>query len=510
MPPTVSVIIPMFDCGAYIREAIGSLQAQTLEEWEAIVIDDGSRDDGPAIVEGLARHDGRVRLLRQANAGVSAARNAGLDQARGEFVSFLDADDWLTPRGLEALVGRVRAGAGSDRSARVDAAVGSFAVCSPTGEELMTHASGLAEIGLDDLLEAYHYVHTISHIVRRSALDKAVPAATPAGGRQGGVCRGRFAAGHYGYEDLDLWLRLAEGGVRWGVTPELVARHRIRPGSISKDPANSIADSQSVFAECDARLAAQGGPVEGRRDRAAVVARLERRKADLAFTYVTRWAVMNGAASDGSRDAPGTAPPWVDRAAELYRRGTAGLPADLVRLAPALAANRGWTQVIYGVGQRPIMHRGQTPGWAVGLQRWWARCEVEGWLPAGGAVSAAADLRRACVDPARVTQRLLDHASAAAQPPGAAQPLVVVVGYGQNGRRVVEAAIARGWRVQVRDDRFDRAARPQLPAGATGALMGDPLPAGAAVIVTPIADAVLTARFPAAQTWNRACESEAG
>lgn len=90
----VSIIIPLYNKAPYVRRALDSIAAQTFADFEAIVVDDGSTDDGAAIVADYP--DARFRLIRQANAGPGAARNAGLAQARGEFIAFLDADDeWL-------------------------------------------------------------------------------------------------------------------------------------------------------------------------------------------------------------------------------------------------------------------------------------------------------------------------------------------------------------------------------------------------------------------------------
>lgn len=90
----VSIIIPLYNKAPYVRRALDSIAAQTFADFETIVVDDGSTDDGPEIA--AAYPDARLRLIRQDNSGPGAARNAGIAQARGEFLAFLDADDeWL-------------------------------------------------------------------------------------------------------------------------------------------------------------------------------------------------------------------------------------------------------------------------------------------------------------------------------------------------------------------------------------------------------------------------------
>lgn len=99
----VSVIIPVYNGEAFLAEAVGSVQAQTVSDWEMIVVDDGSTDGSAAVAERLARRDVRIRLVRQTNAGVSAARNAGFAVATGEQVAFLDVDDLWEREALETL-----------------------------------------------------------------------------------------------------------------------------------------------------------------------------------------------------------------------------------------------------------------------------------------------------------------------------------------------------------------------------------------------------------------------
>jgi glycosyltransferase involved in cell wall biosynthesis len=93
----VSVIVPVYNGSRFISDTLESVRRQTVADWECIVIDDGSTDDTAAVVKGQIAGDDRFRYVHQPNGGLSAARNAGLDRARGEYLQFLDADDVLLP-----------------------------------------------------------------------------------------------------------------------------------------------------------------------------------------------------------------------------------------------------------------------------------------------------------------------------------------------------------------------------------------------------------------------------
>jgi len=105
----VSVIIPTFNRAYCLPTALGSLQQQTYPDWEALVIDDGSKDDTAAVVQRLAAADPRIKYHHQQNGGVSAARNRGLDLSEGEWVAFLDSDDAWEPWKLGAQIACFRA-----------------------------------------------------------------------------------------------------------------------------------------------------------------------------------------------------------------------------------------------------------------------------------------------------------------------------------------------------------------------------------------------------------------
>lgn len=99
--PKISVIMPVYNGELFVQQAIDSLLAQTVQDWELIVVDDGSKDRTPLILEGYT--DTRIKVFRQANKGEAGARNTGLRQMTGEYIAFLDADDIYLPDALENL-----------------------------------------------------------------------------------------------------------------------------------------------------------------------------------------------------------------------------------------------------------------------------------------------------------------------------------------------------------------------------------------------------------------------
>jgi glycosyltransferase involved in cell wall biosynthesis/CDP-glycerol glycerophosphotransferase (TagB/SpsB family) len=113
--PVLSVVVPVFDVAEYLPAALDSALSQTLKDLEVVVVDDGSTDDSPRVLREYAARDYRIRLLHQDNAGQGAARNLGVEHARGEFLTFLDSDDVVPLDAYETMVEGLRA-SGSDFS----------------------------------------------------------------------------------------------------------------------------------------------------------------------------------------------------------------------------------------------------------------------------------------------------------------------------------------------------------------------------------------------------------
>lgn len=101
--PEITVIVPVYKAEAFLRKCTDSVLHQTFSDWELLLIDDGSPDSSGALCEEIARGDTRIRVFHKENGGVSSARNLGMEQARGTFLAFADADDWLPFDALERM-----------------------------------------------------------------------------------------------------------------------------------------------------------------------------------------------------------------------------------------------------------------------------------------------------------------------------------------------------------------------------------------------------------------------
>lgn len=105
--PTISVIIPVYNTEKYLHRCIDSILAQTFTNFELLLVDDGSTDNSGKICDEYAKKDSRVRVFHKENGGVSSARNVGLDNARGEWIAFVDSDDWIEHTMYKSLYDKV-------------------------------------------------------------------------------------------------------------------------------------------------------------------------------------------------------------------------------------------------------------------------------------------------------------------------------------------------------------------------------------------------------------------
>lgn len=202
----ISVVIPLYNKEKTIERALRSVLAQTFQDFEIIVVDDGSTDNGPRVVAAIA--DPRLRLVRQANAGVSAARNRGAAEARGEVVAFLDADDEWLPEFLETIETLIREHPQSELFATSYFVVGADGRCRP------------AKLSETDLSDYFRVAASSEPPICASAVAVRKQALLTIGGFPTGVKSG---------EDLLTWARLAvRAPVAYRAQP-LAVFHRSEP-----------------------------------------------------------------------------------------------------------------------------------------------------------------------------------------------------------------------------------------------------------------------------------------
>lgn len=215
----VSVIIPAFNQARFLDAAIGSALRQTYGDVEVIVVDDGSTDGTGELLSAYSRTP-RIRVIRQANAGVGAARNAGFAASTGSLVCFLDADDYYHEDRLTRQVGRF--------NDRPDVGFAYCDIVRVDADDIVADDYNVqdARTVLDgDIFESllaggYFPPHTV--IVRRDVFERS----------------GGFDPALGGHADLDLWLRLAGAGVRADFLPEKLAYYRLHSGGMSRDEAH--------------------------------------------------------------------------------------------------------------------------------------------------------------------------------------------------------------------------------------------------------------------------------
>ena len=235
-PPRVAVIVPAYGVAHLLGEALASLQAQTLAEWECVVIDDGAPDDVTSAVAPFLV-DPRIRFVATANHGVSAARNRAIAETNAPYIALLDGDDILRPEYLARTVAVLDADPDARLvtcNARIFGAVTRERSC----------FSGLQGSGdgihgtLADVLDRSFGVY-IGTTFRRSDF-----AAT-----------GGFDTAMAQAEDLDLWVRLMLLGGHARYVDEVLGEYRVRPGSASASAERMLRGNIRVYEKALAQLA---------------------------------------------------------------------------------------------------------------------------------------------------------------------------------------------------------------------------------------------------------------
>jgi glycosyltransferase involved in cell wall biosynthesis len=212
--PLVSVVIPVYNAGRFVREALESVFSQTYRPIEVIVVNDGSTDNSEKILDEYA---GRIRYFRQENAGPSAARNLGIEKARGEWVAFQDADDLWDAGKLEVQLSAVQ---GDEAIVHCDMRdIDEFGhVLRPSCMKNRQWAI-LGPTTLEDMLVGCGILMSTA-VVKRASLQAV-----------GGFDR----TNRCGCEDFQLWLYLAASGYKFRYVDKAMASYRQHDGSFSTD-----------------------------------------------------------------------------------------------------------------------------------------------------------------------------------------------------------------------------------------------------------------------------------
>ncbi|NEO88905.1 MAG: glycosyltransferase family 2 protein [Moorea sp. SIO3G5] len=217
--PLVSVIIPAYNTEQFIEITLQSVLSQTYKNLEVIVVDDGSQDRTAEIVQSIAEEDQRVILLQQPNLGVAAARNLGIQNAKGDYIAPLDADDIWYPQNLEKQMKRFLA---------TDPAVGLVYAWSVDIDEknLLTgdFRASIIEGKVYKTLVCHNFLGNASASVIRACCFETV----------GGYNCQLKAQQAQGCEDWELYLRIAEH-YEFGVVPEFLIGYRKIVSSMSRD-----------------------------------------------------------------------------------------------------------------------------------------------------------------------------------------------------------------------------------------------------------------------------------
>ena len=200
--PLVSVVMPSYNAAAYIEEAIRSVQSQTVQDWELLIIDDRSDDGTLKIIDKLAAEDQRIRLVvNEKNLGAARTRNKGLDLCRGKYIALLDSDDIWYPEKLEKQLTLAEQTGG-------DIIYCSYAIINQMGTPRCDDFIVPPEADLE-LMLVKSVISCSTAVLRRSTLAD-----------------NRFPVDFY-HEDYAYWLDLLQKGLKAVGTPDVLAAYRV-------------------------------------------------------------------------------------------------------------------------------------------------------------------------------------------------------------------------------------------------------------------------------------------
>ena len=218
MSVTITMIIPVYNTAAYLDKCLSSISAQSFSDFELIIVDDGSTDDSPKICDDWAKKDSRFTVIHQKNAGQSAARNAGIDAAKGDYLAFADSDDYVEPEYLQRLYDTIQKFKADlslcgyyEHKNRVKRALG------PEKECVLDRNTALGKLVEDKELKSFFW----ASLFKKELFE--------------GI---RLPVGR-NYEDLAVIYKLYYKADNVAMTPEPLYHYQIRVGSMSYNDATA-------------------------------------------------------------------------------------------------------------------------------------------------------------------------------------------------------------------------------------------------------------------------------
>jgi glycosyltransferase involved in cell wall biosynthesis len=226
----VSVIVPSYNMAGFLADAATSVLRQTWKSLELIIVDDGSSDGTGAMADRLALGDARVSVIHKTNGGLSSARNAGIQAARGEFVCFLDADDMLLPDKLEKQLAFLRL------FTRCDLVYSDHYVGDDKLTPMFLACKRPPRMPMHELLTYRNWFAPFSPLVRSSVLEKV----------------GGFDESLQSSEDWDFWIR-ASRCTAFSYLPGPVGVYRTHPGQMHRNYPQRLVSWDKVISKHFAR-----------------------------------------------------------------------------------------------------------------------------------------------------------------------------------------------------------------------------------------------------------------
>lgn len=297
--PKVSVVVPAYNVRSYIEDALVSLERQSFQEFEVLIVDDGSTDGTAELVKPFCQRDSRFQLLHKQNGGLSSARNYGIRHARADYIALLDGDDAYEPDKLVTHVAIL------DRTPEVGVVYSASRAIREDGHSTFMYLSGkpIESSPLQALLYKNFVGHGSNAVFRRCIVDEV----------------GEFDETLRSYEDLDFWLRIA-ATQHWQFyrLPQVMCLYRVRRSGLSFNVVQMQRCCEQVFEAAYRRSPEQVEPV-----------------LPTAYAYMYRYLARLSLTAGDAEQARN----FIDRAMKadssiFYRDPRSLLTLAAVRLAP--------------------------------------------------------------------------------------------------------------------------------------------------------------------------------